>query len=112
MNDGGKSVVVFEVRKISQTSSYDWVVIYSAAFEAQDKDLSVTIESLLGDPDPADIPIALSAIERGAKQVVNSGHLKISNLVIHPVDFLPDKFETVTAEALRAALLGEDTEPT
>ena len=109
MNDDRKSVVMFEVREIRQTSSCDWVVCYRAAFEAQDNDLSVIVESFVGDPDPQLIPIAVSAIERGAKQVVDCGNLKIWNLMIHPVDFLQVKYETVTAEALRAALVSEDS---
>ena len=32
--------------------------------------------------------------------------------MIHPVDFLQVKFETVTAEALRAALVSEDSKLT
>jgi hypothetical protein len=60
------------------------------------------------DADPATIESAREAIRCGAEEVLtplNTGAvIKVSRIVIHPVDFKPGEFERYTAEELRRLL--------
>jgi hypothetical protein len=64
------------------------------------------------DAQPADVDAARDAIQRGAEKVLQpleqGALIRVWRLVIHSVDFKPQKFEQYTMEEL-ARVLGETT---
>src|SRR5687768_15504966 len=99
------------VRKISQMASGgSYVVIYEADLELLREPRTV-VEVLMVEPsdsDPELIEMARLAILQGAEHVlVPRGHgatIRVSRLVINPIDFKPYRFMAFTAEELERLL--------
>lgn len=100
------------VSRICQTSSGgDFVVKYEAAVEVTPGDMRVDVEVLSTYPQDADAELvqrAKDSIRRGAETVLHprgeGASIRLSRLVIHPVDFKPSRFEQFTAEEFRRIL--------
>jgi len=99
------------VRAKQQTSSvFQHVTVYDAEIELTESGFDVEIlevEVLCPspmDPDPDDLAAARSAILLGAQDVLAprglGAKIRVTRLLLHPVDFRADKFRHHTAEEL------------
>jgi DNA/RNA-binding domain of Phe-tRNA-synthetase-like protein len=107
-----ENVLELHVRKIVQTASGgSHVTIFDAEIELTPSDVRVEVLSV--SPENAaqeDVDAARAAIQRGAEQVLQplqqGSVIRVWSLVIHPIDFKPQRFEQYTTEEL-ARVLGE-----
>jgi hypothetical protein len=93
-----------------QTGPFSYVVKYVAEVEVTLGHLSVVVDVLCtipGDAAPALVADAANAIRRGAESALHprgfGAVIRLQELCVHDVDFVPLKFEQCTAEELSRA---------
>lgn len=105
------------VHKVAQAASGgSHVTIYDADIELVSGQPGVQVlGSEPRDALPGLYQEAAESIRRGAEHVLRplglGAVIRISRLVLHPVDFKPRKFEQYTAEALRRLVESRQAEP-
>ncbi len=97
------------VRKIRQASSgASHIVIYDAEIQLTSEGVQVEILNPPEDAYPGEVDAAREAIQRGPEKVLQprgqGAIIRVSGVVIHPVDFKSWAFERYTAEALERLL--------
>jgi hypothetical protein len=101
--------VEIKVHEVCQTSGLDFVVIFDASMDliqGQDEVEILSVSVRAGDDSLAER--AANSIKRGILAVLRplglGATVRISSLVLHPVDFSEKKFERFTAEYLTRAI--------
>lgn len=106
------------VRKVMQAASGgSHVTIYEAEVELTHGDVRVEVTGVSPrDAEPEAVARAAQAIRAGAETVLRPRGLgaiiRVSRLVVHPIDFKPREFERHTAEELGSLVeVARDNEP-
>jgi hypothetical protein len=93
----------YSVRRIHQSGGLEHVVVYNATVWISDDSPQVTIECAAVDvaqANPVLLEAALGRIKQGIEKVLRplgkGALVEIRDLIIHPVDFIEDKFEAYT----------------
>lgn len=105
-----EAALELRVRKVVQTlSGGDHVTIFDAEVEFVLSGIEIQLLSVHPhDASPDEVAMATEAIRQGAEQVLSplgrGAIIRVTRIVIHPIDFKPRKFMQYTAEQLKRLL--------
>ena len=94
------------IHKVAQAASGgSHVTVYEAEVELVPGEVRVEVAGIYPrNADPESVALAAEAIRSGAERVLRPRGLgaiiRVSRLVVHPIDFKPGRFERHTAEEL------------
>ena len=120
--EGKRDRMNLRVHRVNQSASGgSFVVSYEATIELRTDNPRIEVHILATDPpeehdDEAVVQLAENAIRRGAEHALSprglGAKIRVSNIVIHPVDYKPRMYEFFTAFALEELLGREEASET